>query len=144
MANSLFIAIASVAGALLTASMAGFALARGRFRGRGVWFTILLVSLLIPSQLLLVPRFMLYSSLDWVGTYKPLIVPAWLGGGAFNVLLFRQFFRTIPRQFDDAACLDGATTWQTYWLVLMPMIRPATITAGRHALPPVGPRRSAA
>ncbi|MBU0718258.1 MAG: carbohydrate ABC transporter permease [Planctomycetes bacterium] len=129
MANSLLIATTSVVGAVLTASMAGFVLARIRFRGRGVCFTLVIVSMLVPAQVLLVPRFLLFDLLGWMGTYKPLIVPAWLGGGAFNIFLFRQFFRTIPREMDEAARLEGASTWQIYWHVLLPLARPATVTA---------------
>jgi ABC-type glycerol-3-phosphate transport system permease component len=126
--NSLLISTASVIGAVLTSSMAGYALARGRFRGRTACFVLVLGSMMIPAQVLLVPRFLLYDLLGWVGTYKPLIVPAWLGGGAFNIFLFRQFFRTIPREFEDAARLDGAGTWHVYRCVLMPMARPAVVT----------------
>lgn len=129
LANSLLISSVSVVGAVLTASMAGYALARCRFRGRSLCFMLVIASMLVPAHILLVPRFLLYDWLGWVNTYKPLIVPAWLGGGAFNIFLFRQFFRTIPLELEDAARLDGATMWQRYWLVLMPIVRPATVTA---------------
>lgn len=129
MLNSFLIATVSAAGAVLTASMAGFSLARFGFRGRRVCLILILISMLIPAPMLLIPRFMLFDMLGWVNTYKPLIVPAWLGGGAFNIFLFRQYFRTIPRAFDQAATLDGATSWQTYWYVLLPMAKPAVVTA---------------
>lgn len=129
MLNSLFISSVSVFGAVLTASMAGFALSRIPFGGRRLCLALVLGSMMVPAQVLLIPRFLMFDWLGWVGTYKPLIVPAWLGGGAFNILLFRQFFRTIPRSFDDTARLDGATQWQTYWHVLLPMARPAVVTA---------------
>lgn len=128
-ANSLFIAIVSVAGAVLTSSMAGYALARMHFRGRSFCFFLVLLSMMIPAQVLLVPRFLLYDALGWINTYKPLIVPAWLGGGAFNIFLFRQFFRTVPLELEDAAALDGATPWQTYWNIVLPIVKPATVTA---------------
>ncbi len=127
--NSLLISAASVVGAVLTASMTGYVLARARFRGRSLCFFLVIISMLIPAQVLLVPRFLIYDLLGWVDTYKPLIVPAWLGGGAFNIFLFRQFFRTVPPELEDAARLDGATPWQTYWHILLPAVRPATITA---------------
>ena len=127
--NSLLITSTSVLGAVWASSMAGYALARGRFCGRGLCFLLVIGSMLFPAQVLLVPRFILYDLLGWVGTYKPLIVPAWLGGGAFNVFLFRQFFRATPREYDDAAQLDGATAWQTYLHVLLPIAKPAVITA---------------
>ncbi|MFQ5591469.1 MAG: carbohydrate ABC transporter permease [Phycisphaerae bacterium] len=129
LANSMLIACVSVAGAVLTSSMTGYILARGRFRGKRLCLILVIASMLIPAPVLLVPRFLLFDLLGWVDTYKPLIVPAWLGGGAFNIFLFRQFFRAIPREFDDAAHLDGATMWQTYWHILLPMARPAAVTA---------------
>ncbi len=129
LANSILIAGVSVVGAVLTSSMAGYILARGRFRGRRLCFLLVIASMLIPGPVLLVPRFLLFDLLGWVDTYKPLIVPAWLGGGAFNIFLFRQFFRAIPREVDDAARLDGATMWQTYWHILLPMAKPAAVTA---------------
>lgn len=127
--NSLLITAASTVGAVLTASMAGYALARLKFRGRSLLFALLMLSMIIPAQVLLIPRFLLYDLLGWVNTYKPLIVPAWLGGGAFNIFLFRQFFRTIPLHLEEASSLVGATPWQSYWHVMLPVARPATITA---------------
>lgn len=127
--NSLFIATVSMVGAVFTSSMAGFALARLRFRGRSICLLLLLVSMMMPAQLLLIPRFLMADWLGWVGTYKPLIVPAWLGGGAFNVLLFRHFFLGLPRTYEDAARLDGASTWAIYRHVLLPMARPAVVAA---------------
>lgn len=125
--NSTVIALAAVTGAVVTSSMAGYALARLPMRGKRVWFVLLMASLMLPSQVLLIPHFLMYQSLGWVGTYKPLIVPAWLGGGAFNVFLFRQYFRSIPMDVEEAAVLDGASRWQFYRLVLMPMAKPAVV-----------------
>ncbi len=129
MLNSTVIALAAVTGAVLTSSMAGYALARLPLRGKRFWFALLVASLMLPSQVLLIPHFLMYEALGWVGTYKPLIVPAWLGGGAFNVFLFRQYFRSIPMDVEEAAVLDGATRWQCYRRVLMPMARPAVVAA---------------
>jgi multiple sugar transport system permease protein len=130
LANSLLIAVTSALGAVISASMAGYALARLRFPGRRCVAALVLTSILIPAPVLLVPRFVLFDLLGWVGTYKPLIVPAWLGGGAFNILLFRQYFRTIPREYDEAALLEGASFWQIYRHVLVPLSVPALATAG--------------
>lgn len=130
LANSAIISLAGALGAVLTSSMAGYALARLDFKGRRWCFALVLFSLLIPSQVLMAPRFALYHHLHWIGTYKPLIVPAWLGGGAFNVFLFRQYFRSLPRHWEDAARSDGASEWQIYRHVALPLARPAAITAG--------------
>ena len=127
--NSMVITVASVVGAVLTSSMAGYAFARLGWRGKRIWFVLLLASMLIPAQVLLIPRFLIVQWLGWVGTYKPLIVPAWLGGGAFNVLLFRQFFRSIPREVEEAALLEGASRWQIYCRIMLPMAKPAEVAA---------------
>ncbi|MEE9296029.1 MAG: carbohydrate ABC transporter permease [Phycisphaerae bacterium] len=126
--NSMVITAASVFGAVLTSSMAGYALARLPMRGKRFWFVLLIGSMMLPAQVLLLPHFLLFELLGWVGTYKPLIVPAWLGGGAFNVFLFRQYFKSIPRDVEEAALLDGATPWQCYRFVLLPMARPVVVT----------------
>lgn len=110
MLNTTIICLAAVAGQLLTASMAGYAFARLRFKGRNFLFIVLLASMMLPAQVLLVPHFLLYRQLDWVGTYKPLIVPSWLGGSAFFIFLFRQFFRTIPAELEQASRLDVPRT----------------------------------
>lgn len=129
LANSLLISVSSVAGAVLTSSLAGYAFARLNWRGKRFWFVVLLASLVVPTQVLLIPRFLIFEVLGWVGTYKPLIVPAWLGGGAFNVLLFRQFFMTVPASYEEAATLDGATRWQIYTRIMLPLSKPVVITA---------------
>ena len=126
--NSFVIALPAAAGAVLTSSMAGYALARISFFGRTLCLYLVVASLLIPSQVLLIPRFLFFDFLGWVGTYKPLIVPAWLGGGAFNMLLFRQVFRAMPPASEEAALLDGASHWQAYWHVMLPAARPAVVT----------------
>jgi len=128
MCNSLVVSACAVMGAVLTSAMAGYAFARFHWKSRRFCIVLLLGCLLIPAQILLIPHFILYSSLGWVNTYKPLIVPAWLGGGAFNVFLFWQFFRTIPRDFDDAAKLDGASHWIILTRVMIPMAKPVTAT----------------
>ncbi|MCG3131950.1 MAG: hypothetical protein FLDDKLPJ_02760 [Phycisphaerae bacterium] len=128
--NSTWIAGVSAIGAVLTSAMAGYALARFEFRGRRIVGACVLAALLVPSQILIVPRFLQFEWLGWLGTYKPLIVPAWLGGGAFNVLLFRQFFVATPREAEDAARLDGAGPWTVFLRVALPSARPAVVTAG--------------
>jgi multiple sugar transport system permease protein len=128
MLNSLVIALPATAGAVLTSAMAGYAFARIRWTGRRFWQLATLAALLIPANLLLVPHFMAYGWLGWINTYKPLIVPAWLGGGAFNVLLFTQYFRTIPRELSDAARLDGASHPQILAWIILPLAKPAVAT----------------
>jgi multiple sugar transport system permease protein len=123
--NTLTIVVFSEAGVLLTASMAAYSFARLRFRGRDLLFTILLSSMMLPWAVTMIPRYILFKNLGWLDTFLPLIVPDWFGGGAFNIFLLRQFFRTIPRDFTDAARIDGAGEFGIYWRVVLPLIKPA-------------------
>ncbi len=126
--NTVIITVSAVVGTVLTSSMAGYALARLSWRTRGFWFIVLLATMMLPGQVLLIPHFLIYKNLGWVNTYKPLIVPAWLGGGAFFVFLFRQFFKAIPTELEEAALIDGASRWQIYWRLMLPLAKPAVAT----------------
>lgn len=127
--NSLWITAASVAGAVLTSAMTGYALARSSPRAEPWLVALVVATLFVPAAVTFIPRFLLFTWLGWMDTYKPLIVPSWLGGGAFNILLFRAFFRRVPKELEQAAAIDGATPWQAFWRVLLPAVRPATMTA---------------
>jgi ABC-type glycerol-3-phosphate transport system permease component len=128
--NSLLVCSLSVLGQLVSASMVAYALARLRWRGRQFWFVVVLATLMLPFQLLVIPQFLIFRAIGWVNTFKPLIVPAWLGGGAFAIFLLRQFFLSIPKDLEDAARLDGATDAQVLWHLMLPLARPALITVG--------------
>jgi multiple sugar transport system permease protein len=123
--NTFVIVIFSEAGVLLTASMAAYGFARLRFRGRNLMFAILLSTMMLPWAVTMIPRYILFKYLGWLDSFLPLIVPEWFGGGAFNIFLLRQFFRTIPRDFTDAARIDGAGEFGIYWRVVLPLIKPA-------------------
>ncbi len=123
--NTLIIVVFNEVGVLLTASMAAYSFARLRFRGRELVFSILLASMMLPWAVTMIPRYILFKNLGWLDTFLPLIVPDWFGGGAFNIFLLRQFFRTIPRDFTDAARIDGAGEFGIYWRVVLPLIKPA-------------------
>jgi multiple sugar transport system permease protein len=121
--NTLVIFAGNLVGTLLSCSLAGYAFARLRFRGRERWFQLLIVTMLIPWQALMVPQFLIFSALGWYGTYLPLVVPAFFGN-AFYVFLIRQYMRTIPRELDEAARIDGAGHFRIFWSVLLPLCRP--------------------
>jgi ABC-type glycerol-3-phosphate transport system permease component len=84
--------------------------------------------MMVPFQVTMIPQFILFKALRWVNTFLPLIVPAWLGGGAFYIFLMRQFLQTIPREFDQAARIDGCTEFQIFWYVILPLVKPALAT----------------
>ncbi len=122
--NSFKIASLSTLGQLLTCSMAGFAFAAVKFRGRNALFVLLLVTLMIPFQVTLIPNFIIYRWLGLYGTQIPLYLPAFLGG-AFGTFLLRQYFMTIPGELAEAARIDGASLWTIYWRIYLPLARPA-------------------
>jgi multiple sugar transport system permease protein len=121
--NSLLVAGARVLGEVLTASLAAYAFARLRFRGRNAVFLLYISTLIIPYQMLLVPRFILYKQLGIYDTLWALILPGIFT--VFGTFLLRQFFLTIPRELTDAARVDGANELQIYWRIVLPLARPA-------------------
>jgi multiple sugar transport system permease protein len=122
--NSLKVASLAMIGQLLTCSMAAFVFATIKFRGRQFLFIMLLVTLMIPFQVTLIPNFILYKYLGLYGTQLPLYVPYFLGG-AFGTFLLRQYFLTIPLELAEAARIDGASLFQIYWRIYLPLARPA-------------------
>lgn len=126
--NSLFVSIATVALALLVNSMAGFAFAAFRFRGRGVLFVLVLASFMMPFESIVIPLYQLMRFLGWTDSYRALILPEVASG--MSIFLFRQFFASIPRDLYEAGRIDGATWWQIYWRLAMPVSGPVLATAG--------------
>ena len=122
--NSAVISILTVAGQLLTCAMAAYCFAVVKFRGRNLLFTLLLVTLMIPEQVTLIPNFIIFKWLHLVGTSVPLWLPAFWGG-AFGTFLLRQYFLTIPRDLVDAARVDGASLWDIFWRIYLPLGKPA-------------------
>ncbi len=126
--NTLTIAILSCVGVTFSSSMVAFAFARLRFPGRNFLFLLCLATLMVPGQVTMIPSFILFKSIGWYDTFYPLVVPAFLGGGAWNIFLMRQFFMTIPYEMDDAAKIDGCTDIGVWWRILMPLCKPALTT----------------
>ena len=122
--NTLLIAVLSVIGMVLASSIAAYGFARLEFPGRKLMFAICLATMMIPFPVLMVPTYMVFKYLGWIGTFKPLWVPAWFGS-AFNIFLLRQFFMGIPRELEESAMIDGATRWGCFWRVIMPLSVPA-------------------
>ncbi|RYG28919.1 carbohydrate ABC transporter permease, partial [bacterium] len=126
--NTLFVTLVATFGTVLTASWVAYGFARFQFRGRNLLFTVLLATMMLPGQVTMVLVFMFWRALGAVDTFAPLTLPAFLGGGAFNVFLLRQFFLTIPRELDEAMILDGAG-YPTIWRrLILPLSTPALAT----------------
>ena len=124
--NSVYVAVISTLGGVITSSMAGFAFARGQFWGKNVIFVLFLGILIMPDTALIVPQFVVLSKLGLVNTYTALIGP-WFAS-IFGTFLLRQAYLSIPRDYDDAATIDGANLWQNWWHVLMPQVVPTMAT----------------
>jgi multiple sugar transport system permease protein len=126
--NSALVVLGSVLGNLLSCSLAAYAFARLEFRGKRLWFAIMLMSIMLPIHVVIVPQYVLFSQLEWINTFLPLIVPKLLATDAFFIFLMVQFFRGIPRELDEAATLDGANHLRIYLQIMLPLSMPALAT----------------
>jgi multiple sugar transport system permease protein len=126
--NTLVILVPTVVGTVVTTTLAAYGFARLEWPGRDLIFNILLATLMLPFVTTLLPTFLWWSRIGLTNTPWPLIVPHWFGADVFYIFLLRQFFRTIPRELDDAAILDGANPIQVLWYILIPASKPALIT----------------
>jgi multiple sugar transport system permease protein len=126
--NTFLVVVLNTAGVLVTSSLVAYGFARFEFRFRGALFMLVIATMMLPSQITLIPRFILFNELHWLNTLLPLWVPAWFGGTPFAIFLMRQFLMTLPRDLDEAAVLDGASYFRVFWQILMPLCKPALAT----------------
>lgn len=122
--NTIFLVAMNIAGQLFAVTLVAYGFARLRFPGRGFLFLLMLSTLMIPYQVTLVPRFIMFSKLGMVNTYYPLILPAFTGS-PFLIFLVRQYMMSIPYDLDEAAYIDGASRFQVFWHIIIPLARPA-------------------
>lgn len=126
--NTLFITLCCIVGQVLTASLVAFAFARLEWPGRNLLFFAMLATMMLPAEVTMIPSYLIFRGLGWIDTFLPLIAPAFLGGGAFSIFLFRQFFLTLPRELDEAARVDGCSSLRIYASILMPLCKPIIAT----------------
>lgn len=127
--NSLKITLLVTGGTLFTSSMAAFAFSKMRFRFQGLLFAILVGTMMIPSQVTLIPLYIIFGKLHWVDTHLPLIVPAILTN-AYGVFLIRQYMLNIPSEYVEAAKIDGCGYFRIYWQIILPLCKPVLATLG--------------
>jgi multiple sugar transport system permease protein len=127
-ANTLFIVLLNEIAIVGSASLCAYGFARIDFPGRNFWFAVVLSTLMVPYFVMMIPQFVIFSRLGWTDSYLPLTVPVFFGGGAFNIFLLRQFFRTLPQELADAARIDGCNEFRIYWRIFMPLAKPALVT----------------
>lgn len=126
--NTLLIATVCTLASVISGSLVAYGFSRFKFRGRNTMFYAMLATMMLPGQVTMIPVFMIWRQLGAIDTFAPLILPAFFGGGAFNIFLMRQFFLTIPREFDEAAMLDGASFFRIWWKILLPLSGPVIAT----------------
>jgi multiple sugar transport system permease protein len=126
--NSALISVLSVLGNVISCSLAAYAFSRLKFKFKGLWFSIMLVTIMLPYHVTLVPQYILYNELHWINTYFPLILPKWLAQDSFFILLMVQFIRGIPRELDESATIDGCGQSQIFFRIVVPLLVPALIT----------------
>jgi multiple sugar transport system permease protein len=127
--NSVFFAASVVVGTVLSCAAVAYGFARLRFPGRGILFTITLATMMVPSIVTFIPTYILFRYVGMIGTYAPLIVPAFFGN-AFFIFMMRQFYLTLPAELSDAAKVDGAGEFYIFWNVMLPLVKPAMMVVG--------------
>jgi multiple sugar transport system permease protein len=125
--NTLFITLGNMLGNLFSCTLAAYGFARLRARGKNFLFLLMLGTVMLPNWVTLIPQYVLFTSIGWGNSFAPLMVPAWFGW-PFFIFLLRQFFMTIPKELEEAARLDGASTFGIFWRIILPLSKPALAT----------------
>lgn len=126
--NTTYVTAMALLGTVVSATIVAYGFSRFRFPGRDTFFFVTLSTLMLPVEVTLIPTYLLFQKFGWIDTFYPLFVPAWFGGGAFNIFLMRQFMMGIPFDLDEAAKMDGASSWRVLWQILVPLCKPAIAT----------------
>lgn len=127
--NTLILMLGNTLGTLISSSIVAYPLARMEFKGKNVVFGLILATMMVPAIATIIPQFILFRTFGWIDSFKPMIVPAFFAY-PYNVFLFRQFFKGLPRDLDEAAVIDGCNKVQIFTKILAPLAKPAFITVG--------------
>ena len=128
--NSLFISVVATIGTVISSAIVAYGFARFKFKGKKLLFSAMLLSMMLPAQVLMIPQYLWYQKLNWVGSYMPLIVPYFFAIQGFFVYLISNFISGIPRDLDEAAKIDGCSYVSIFTKIILPLIKPALVTAG--------------
>ncbi|MGG7620283.1 carbohydrate ABC transporter permease [Bacillus coreaensis] len=126
--NTAILVVITLIGQVISSAFIAFGFARLQFKGKALWFGIMMVTLMLPHDVLMVPQYIIFSKLGWLNSIKPLAIPAYFGH-PFFIFLLVQFIRTIPRELDEAAIIDGCGTFKIFTKIILPLIKPALATA---------------
>lgn len=128
--NSLFISVVATIGTVISSAVVAYGFARFHFKGKKLLFSAMLLSMMLPAQVLMIPQYLWYQKLNWVGSYMPLIVPYFFAVQGFFVYLISNFISGIPKDLDEAAKIDGCSYVSIFTRIILPLIKPALVTAG--------------
>lgn len=126
--NSLIVTVSVLIGTLFSSTLSAFGFGRMNFRFKPFWFACLLATMMLPSQVMLIPQYIMFQKLGWVDTFLPLIVPAFIGGNAFFIFLLIQFVRGLPKELDEAAIIDGCSPFGIFTRIMLPLMKGAITT----------------
>ncbi len=126
-ANTVFITVLAMSAEIFTSSLVAYGFARFRFPGRNVLFIIMLSTMMLPGIITLLPTFIIWRQLKLIDTYDPMTLGAWFAWGPAYIFLLRQFFMSLPKEIEEAARIDGANTFQIYWNIMLPLVKPALL-----------------
>ena len=132
--NTVFLVIINTVATVISSAFVAYGFARFPANGSKFWYTCLMATMMLPSQVTLIPQYLLYSKMGMVDTYWPLIIPSLFGGGAYNIFLYRQFFLSLPKELNEAATIDGASSFQTFIYIMMPAVKPVSMCVGVMSL----------
>lgn len=132
--NTVFLVLINTVGTVFSSAFVAYGFARFPGKGSKFWYTCLMATLMLPAQVTLIPQYLLYFKAGMVDTYWPLIIPSLLGGGAYNIFLYRQFFMSMPKELDEAAMIDGANSFQTFIHIMLPAVKPVSMCVGVMSL----------
>lgn len=125
--NSVFVTLICTIGTMLSSSFVAYGFSRYKSKLSGVLLNVLLGTMILPTQVTLIPQYILYHKMGMIDSFWPLIIPAWVGGGAFNIFLFIQFFKSLPIELNEAAIIDGASSFQTFSRIMLPAVKPVML-----------------
>lgn len=127
--NSVTVTVLSALGSMVSAALVAYGFARFQFRGKNVLFMLLLSTMMIPWDVTMIPQYMEFNAFGWLNTLKPLIIPSWFGS-AYYIFLMRQFLMGVPKDFEEAARIDGANSFQIFYKIYVPIMKPSLILVG--------------
>ena len=132
--NTVLLVIVNTVATVLSSAFVAYGFAKFPAKGSKFWYTCLMATMMLPGQVTLIPQYLLYYKFHMVDTYWPLIIPSILGGGAYNIFLYRQFFLSLPKALSEAAMIDGANSFQTFTHVMLPSVKPVSMCVGVMSL----------